>query len=168
MATFLAREPGDLDWSEVTFSSESEMNVYVKGRIDSISVGMGIDLWMNDGIVSENIEQSFNLCLSYEGAAYPIFGSVFLASRDEEGSLISLNQEQIKYLNAVSHSIELPSGLRLMHLFPDGFHQKQVEPLRALGHLLSEGVWTNNQTDHSQMKAVWKREGNINHVSNWE
>lgn len=167
MSRFLAKIPGEQTWREIELVTEEDMNEFVGGRIDVIPLSMGIDLYMNDGVITECENQPFNLCLSHNSYVSAVFGNVFVASRDGLGHIIPLNREQIKHLNTTSHTMTLPSGLSVMHLCPSGFQLEHVEPLRMLGEVLRESARKNNQVPNSVV-AAWTGEGNINHESNWK
>lgn len=168
MSIFLAKVPGEQCWREIDLTTHEELDEFVGGRSDVIPLSMGIELYMNDGVLTETESQPFNLCLSLNSYVSPVFGNVVVASRDELGDIIPLNREQIKHLNATSHAMTLPSGLSVMHLCPSGFQFEQIEPLRLLGELLRESANTNNQDSDSDFVAAWTGEGNINHESNWK
>lgn len=168
MSIFLAKVPGEQSWKEIDLNTHEEMDEFVGGRADVIPLSMGIDLYMNDGVLNETESQPFNLCLSHNSYVSPVFGNVFVASRDELGDIIPLNREQTKHLNATSHAMTLPSGLSVMHLCPSGFQLEQIEPLRLLGEVLRESVKTNIQDSDSDFVAAWTGEGNINYESDWK
>lgn len=140
MSRFLAKVTNDNQWTEVTLQNEHEMNVFVGGRADVIPLSMGIDLHLNDGLITELENLPLNLFLSFDDDVHPVYGNVFVAGRDECGDPIPLTREQKKHLDATFHVMTMPCGLKIMHLHPGGFHCKMIEPLRILGEALGESI----------------------------
>lgn len=168
MSKFLAKIPGEQSWREVELTTYRELDEFVGGRADVIPLSMGINLYMNDGLITKIESQPFNFCLSLNSYVSPIYGNVVVASEGESDDIVPLNQEQTKHLYASSHAMTLPSGLKIMHLCPSGFRLEHIEPLRMLGEVLREMVTTNNQVSDSDFVAAWTGEGNNNHESNWK
>lgn len=154
MTLFMARKPGEQGWKEISISNQQEIDAFIGEWADSIELGMGIHSHMSNAISGFDHVDRINLVVSYGGAAYPIYGNVLLAGTNEEGEPIPLKQDQLKFLEASSHSLAMPSGLKLMHLFPKGFHHSQMEPLRLLGTLLSERILVNEHSIYSHTKTV--------------
>ena len=154
MNKFMGRKPGEQGWKEIALPNQQAMYEFVGDRYDNFELDMGISLFMSESLSNIEEQQPINLVLSYYGSAFPVYGNVFLAGTDDKGEPIPLDREQLKLVETSSHQSTLPSGLKLLHLFPGGFQQVQVEPLRALGNMLTNGIWTNNQSFYSQSKAI--------------
>jgi|SRR5690606_3003844 len=146
MKTLLGREPGEIEWKEIEISNQTDIDAYIGDWADEIEVSRDIKLHLRNEISNVKEKTLINLVISFNRAAYPIFGNVLLSGTGEHGEPIPLSQEQLKFIKASSHSLAMPSGLHLMHLFPDGFQSTQLEPLRILGSLLSNEIMSNKHS----------------------
>lgn len=146
MKTLLGREPGEIEWKEIEISDQTDIEAYIGDWAEEIQIRRDIKLHISNEISNVNERSLINLVISFSGAAYPIFGNVLLSGTGDKGEPIPLNQEQLKFIEASSHSLAMPSGLHLMHLYPEGFQSTQMEPLRTLGNLLSDEFLLNNHS----------------------
>lgn len=141
MKTLLGREPGEIEWKEIEISDLADIDAYIGDWADEIEIRRDIKLHIRNEISNVNERSLINLVISFSGAAYPIFGNVLLSGTGDKGEPIPLNQEQLKFIEASSHSLAMPSGLHLMHLYPEGFKCTHLEPFGLLGTFLATSFY---------------------------
>jgi len=79
--------------------SLSNMQKLVGGKLEVVSLPHGIDMWFNEE--GRLLEQRLNLVTLYDmRMVHEIVGTVFFASLDEEGEVISLSEEQMEWLKS--------------------------------------------------------------------
>lgn len=101
----LGRKPQDAMWRTLLLNDLSSMQTFVEGCVESIELPKGLDLWVNDCFL--DLEE-VNLIIHYnKDYIQTIKGNVLIASRDIEGNTVSLNAEQVAWIQDNSKTINL-------------------------------------------------------------
>lgn len=124
MSNYLTRKPMDTGWTLVSLTSIEEMKDFVEGPIESFELPLGIHLSSNlNAVITANYKTFSTAIVEDNGDAQPLFGNVFLASRDREGNPIPLNQNQIEWLSNHSRLIQTPAAQLVMKINPFGSYE---------------------------------------------
>lgn len=99
-------------WFKQNVSSLEDMQSIVGGYIDRVSLPLGIDLWVNDEGAINGEELNLIILWGKDSNEHQhIFGSVFLASHDENnGETISLSNDQLHWFTKYLKQVMLLSG----------------------------------------------------------
>lgn len=111
----LTKEPNKHKWEPADISTFQDMQDLVGGYITRISLPHKIDLWINEYAVDAGLD--INLIIIWDdGSNYqqPIFGSVFLASSDDEGEPTSLTDRQRQWLVRQLANVQLKNKQNLI------------------------------------------------------
>lgn len=124
MSNYLTRKPMDTGWTFVSMATIEEMKEFVEGPIESFELPLGIHISSNlNAVLTANYETFSTAIVEEDGDAQPLFGNVFLASRDQEGNPIPLSQNQIEWLSNHSRLVQTPTAQLVMKINPFGSYE---------------------------------------------
>lgn len=119
MSNYLTRKPMDTVWTLVNLPTIEEMKNFVEGPIESYELPLGIHLSSNlNAVITANHKTFSAAIVEEDGDAQPLFGNIFLASRDLKGNPIPLNQRQLDWLSSHARLVQTPSAQLVMKINP--------------------------------------------------
>lgn len=98
MNTYLGVIPGVLGFHELPLETYEARRNFVDGNMEYLSLDSGIDIWFNDFIKDEPEIHGVAVVIDFDGRSLPIYGNVYFASCDDEGSTIPLSKEQVGWI----------------------------------------------------------------------
>lgn len=98
MFDFLTKGPGRMSWIEIALIKRERRENYVGGRLERVSLLMNIDIWMDEKYIEHPVANKLNLIVKNGEDVRLICGNIFLASTDKAGQVISLSEDQKKWL----------------------------------------------------------------------
>lgn len=128
----------DTGWTFVSMATIEEMKEFVEGPIESFELPFGIHISSNfNAVLTANYKTFSTAIVEEDGDAQPLFGNVFLASRDQEGNPIPLNQRQLDWLSSHARLVQSPSAQLVMKINPFISYEKTA-PMLHSGDLRGE------------------------------
>lgn len=113
--TFLGKRPKEIGFERIELNSLREQQAFVEGNLDCISWPKNIDLWVNDEFLFNASKETLSLALvQKDKSIQEIFGNIFFASVNEEGNMISLSEEQLRFIKSHTETFYHDDGSVLM------------------------------------------------------